>query len=479
MRKRILTAAVAAATLASGAQAAGFYLKELSITGQGRAFAGEVTNTEDAAAVYFNPAATAGMTDSKNLTVGAHAIAPDSKLTNTGTLFSNGVNTNVETAGAETKNPYGTSLIPNIYATMPLENGSVLGFGVNNPFGLANQYEKDSFVRYDSTETELKTPSFNFSLAKQLNDKLSFGFGIEAQKGEAILESALPLSATALGYTSQVSSNVYAPAAIIGDINSRLEAETGFELAPFVGITYQMSDETQLGFSYRSGIDHTASGKVLLTPNTSAVADGDAFEATITSLAIGQGATPVAAATLAAQARGAGSYTINNAKAELSTPSIASFGVKHAVSDSTRVYADATFYEWSAFDEIVITTSTVSRQVQGYKDTMSYALGAEHTYSDQLTMRAGVMFDPTPTVDEYRSARTPDADRTWLAIGGTYSIEENMDFDFAFTHILLDETILEQDKALTLGGSPLGTAQIRADGEGSVNILSLGLRYKF
>lgn len=479
MRKRILAAAVTAATIASGAQAAGFYLKELSITGQGRAFAGEVTNTEDAAAVYFNPAATAGMTGSKNLTIGAHAIAPDSKLTNTGTLFSNGVNNNVEAAGAETKNPYGTSLIPNIYATMPLENGSVLGFGVNNPFGLANQYEKDSFVRYDSTETELKTPSFNFSLAKQLNDKFSFGFGIEAQKGEAILESALPLSATTSGYTSQVSGTGYAPAAIIGDINSRLEAETGFELAPFIGITYQMSDETQLGFSYRSGIDHTASGKVVLTPNTSDTRDGDAFEATITSLAMGQVATQTEAATLAVQARGAGSYTINNAKAELSTPSIASVGVKHAISDSTRVYADATFYEWSAFDEIVITTSTVSRQVQGYKDTMSYALGAEHTYSDQLTVRAGVMFDPTPTVDEYRSARTPDADRTWLAIGGTYSIEENMDFDFAFTHILLDETILEQDKALTLGGNPLGTALIRADGEGSVNILSLGLRYKF
>ena len=261
MRKRILAAAVTAATLASGAQAAGFYLKELSITGQGRAFAGEVTNTEDAAAVYFNPAATAGMTGSKNLTVGAHAIAPDSKLTNTGTLFSNGVNTNVETAGAETKNPYGTSLIPNIYPTMPLENGSVLGFGVNNPFGLANQYEKDSFVRYDSTETELKTPSFNFSLAKQLNDKLSFGFGIEAQKGEAILESASAISLPSTPFT------------ILGDINSRLEAETGFELAPFLGITYQASEETQLGFSYRSGIDHEAEGEMILTPNTSSAGE--------------------------------------------------------------------------------------------------------------------------------------------------------------------------------------------------------------
>ena len=467
MRKRILAAAVTAATLASGAQAAGFYLKELSITGQGRAFAGEVTNTEDAAAVYFNPAATAGMTDSKNLTVGAHAIAPDSKLTNTGTLFSNGVNTNVETAGAETKNPYGTSLIPNIYATMPLENGSVLGFGVNNPFGLANQYEKDSFVRYDSTETELKTPSFNFSLAKQLNDKLSFGFGIEAQKGEAILESASAISLPSTPFT------------ILGDINSRLEAETGFELAPFLGITYRASEETQLGFSYRSGIDHEAEGEIILTPNTSSAGDSAAFQATVTSLFSGAGLSGTALSNAVAATVAAGSYTVQNATAELSTPSIASFGVKHAISDSTRVYADATFYEWSAFDEIVITTSTVSRQVQGYKDTMSYALGAEHTYSDQLTMRAGVMFDPTPTVDEYRSARTPDADRTWLAIGGTYSIEENMDFDFAFTHILLDETILEQDKALTLGGSPLGTAQIRADGEGSVNILSLGLRYKF
>ncbi|WP_420550395.1 OmpP1/FadL family transporter [Litorivicinus lipolyticus] len=478
MRKRILAVAVAAATLASGANAAGFYLKELSITGQGRAFAGEVTNTEDASAVYFNPAATAYMTESNTLSFGAHALAPNSTLKNTGSLVTNGTNTNLAASNAETKNPYGTSLIPNIYATLPLDNGAVLGFGVNNPFGLSNKYEKDSFVRYDSIETELKTPSLNFSVAKHVSDKLSIGFGIEAQKGEAVLESALPLSAGISGFVPGGSSNTYSQGDIIGDINSRLTAEGSFELAPFFGLTYAVAEYTSLGFSYRAGIDHKANGSVLLTPNTSSEADGDAFEATITSLALGQGAGASAPA-IALAARNAGSYTIENASAELSTPSIATVGLKHSINDQTRVYADATYYGWSAFDDIKITTSVETLSPQKYKDTISIGLGMEHDYSASFTGRAGIMIDPTPTNDDYRSARTPDADRLWLAVGGSYSVLDNMSLDFAFTHIMLDDVVLDQAKALTLAGTPIGQANIKASGSPDVNILSLGLRYKF
>ena len=75
MRKRILTAAVAAATLASGAQAAGFYLKEQSVVGQGRAFAGSAAGTDGASAAYFNPAGIVGV--EKQVEVGVHYIKPD------------------------------------------------------------------------------------------------------------------------------------------------------------------------------------------------------------------------------------------------------------------------------------------------------------------------------------------------------------------------------------------------------------------
>ena len=67
MRKRILTAAVAAATLASGAQAAGFYLKEQSVVGQGRAFAGSAAGTDGASSAYFNPAGIVGVENKSSL----------------------------------------------------------------------------------------------------------------------------------------------------------------------------------------------------------------------------------------------------------------------------------------------------------------------------------------------------------------------------------------------------------------------------
>jgi len=444
MRKSILAVAVAAATVVSGANAAGFYLKELSITGQGRAFAGSVADTSDASAVYFNPAATADMTEAKRFSGGVHVISPTAQITNTGTTHTTLPTAPTETVGSSSGNPYSSKPIPHIYLTVPFREG-VLGFGVNNPFGFSNEYDKGWFGRYSSTKTELKTPSFNFTYGQRLNDIVAIGVGVEAQKGDATLEQALPIS-------NSITS------AYVGDVNGALTASSDFEFTPFFGVTIKPSQKTTIGFSHREGIDHTASGTLTLSANSSAPED--------------QGALAIA------QIAAGGSSLAASAK--LSTPDITSLGLTHSISDSTTVYADVTRYGWAAYKDLVINLPTsTSVSPQNYSNTVSWSLGVEHDYKGPWAVRAGVMLDPTPTNDTDRNTLTPDADRTWISFGGTYSANEKMDIDFAYTRVQIEDGKIDLNKPLSLAGNNLGSTSIKADVTGSANILSLGLRYKF
>ena len=84
-------------------------------------------------------------------------------------------------------------------------------------------------------------------------------------------------------------------------------------------------------------------------------------------------------------------------------PDILALGVAHKTSDSMRVYADATWYGWSAYDEQPITTTAgvVKSTVESnYSNTVSFALGLEKDYDNGLTTRMQVcMLTPhLPTI---------------------------------------------------------------------------------
>ncbi len=66
--------------------AAGFYLQEQSVSGLGRAFAGEAAIASDASTIYFNPA---GMTrlEAAELQAAVHLLVPKASVTDGGSTF--------------------------------------------------------------------------------------------------------------------------------------------------------------------------------------------------------------------------------------------------------------------------------------------------------------------------------------------------------------------------------------------------------
>src|SRR4051794_11394988 len=230
------------------ASAAGFYIKEQSVTGLGRAFAGESAMSEDASTIFFNPA---GMTrlQGPEATAGVHLLVPRADLENRGSTSTArtpaGAVVTRPIGGSDGGNPYSPTPVPNAYFAYPLMNRNLwVGLGVSAPFGLANKYNADWFGRYDSIETDLLTLDIAPSVAYKVLDWVSVGGGIDIQYADAKLTNAV-FTGTPTDAIFDVEGNDWA---------------VGYN----VGILLDPLPTTRVGIHYRSRIDHTLEGDVKL-----------------------------------------------------------------------------------------------------------------------------------------------------------------------------------------------------------------------
>ncbi|MGB0965601.1 MAG: OmpP1/FadL family transporter [Litorivicinus sp.] len=455
MRKSILAVAVAAATVVSGANAAGFYLKEQSVVGQGRAFAGSAAGTDGASAAYFNPAGIVGL--ERQVEVGVHYIKPMAEVTDQGTTAAAAGTTTIPTSPIDStnfnalglgtavtmdqQNPYSGKAIPNLHFIQPLDDHTAASIYVGAPFGFGNKYNEDYFGQYDSIKNELSVIEISGSLAKRVSDTLKVAFSLNYQSLD-VEQSAM----AAPGFTSTLKGTA---------------SEVGYVLS------FQKTlGQSILGFSHRSETTHDVTGTQTFFNKTTG-----------------------------AQSAVGTTGPVVNATATFGLPAITALGIAHEVSDQTRVYGDVTYYGWSNYERGNVTasdstgglpTGTIfNPAVNNYTDTVSLAIGIEHDYGNGLTVRSGAHYDPTPTNDTDRATSTPDGDRLWLAGGFTKEVTEALMFDAALTYILVDDGAVDRSttKALARNSSGVPTQTLtintKAKSEGNVGILSLGLRYKF
>jgi long-chain fatty acid transport protein len=412
-----LFSAACLAGLSTGANAAGFYIQEQSVRGLGAAFSGSTTTLDDASTIYFNPG---GMTQLEGLQLqaGVNLLLPNSKVKNRGTTSGTGAGRPV---GGGSKNPYDPSPVPNGFASYQVNDRLWAGIGVTAPYGLGSEYDDGWFGRFDSTKTELTVMDVQPTVAYKINDWISVGAGVNIQRASADLRNAQVLGAGVEG-------------------NSQLKGQDWAAGYSF-GVQMRPWESTTLGFSYKSAVHHDLDGSLRVTNAAGAV---------------------VASAT-------------SSGKAKLTTPDHATFGLAHKLNDRWTLQGQATWFGWNNFGEIDVrrdgtATADPAATVQDYQNTWAFAVGAEYLASDEWKLRGGVQFDQTPTTDEFRTSRTPDGDRTWLALGATYSMTPQIDLDVAATYIHVESGTINVARG---GGRTIAST------EGNVGIIAAGVSYKF
>ncbi|HAF40301.1 MAG TPA: transporter [Sphingobium sp.] len=418
-----------AMTASSPALAGGFYLQEQSPIETGRALSGGAAAADDPSTIYFNPAAMTQLSGIQT-SVGGSLLMASAHQTNRGSYRSiPGSTVRVPVTGNDGGNAFESVIpVPSFYASAQVSDRLWLGLGVNAPFGLKLEYDDGFFGRYDSLYTDLKTYNIQPSAAYKLTDSLSIGGGVDVQYVKAELTNALPqLSplATTDGFAS-----------LKGD-----DWSVGWN----AGLFYTSGD-TNVGVHYRAGITHKLAGTQSISGLTGLLAGANgAFAAT----------------------------------APLSLPDIVTVSMMHRLTPGLRAMITGKWYNWSKFKGIAVTTAsgTTNKELD-YRDSYSVSVGGEYDVSPALTLRAGTMFDRSPTNAQHLTTRVPDGDRVWLSGGGTWNMSESMALNLSYAHTFVAKAnIIRPDSYYPSPATVTATTLSQTSGNADQIAASLTLRF--
>jgi len=419
------------------ASATGFFVNQQSVRGLGRVDAGNTAAADELGTIFFNPAGLTTLladgTEARRASFGLELIVPRSTQRNTGSSGATAFGSTFTVTGADSHNPTDPTPIPNLYAAQRLADGAgAIGIGINVPFGLGTKSGADWYGRYDAIEASLATINVGLVGAYKVTEKLSIGGGVDLQYAKTKLVAAIPDPGAPEGPSP----------ATDGRVETRGHAWTpGFN----VGLLYSADDDTRLGLHYRSAMKHDIDGS-----------------ATLSGLAFGNG-----------------TY---HANANVDLPAIATAGVWRRLSGTPwTLMAELEWYQWSRFRDIVTRYDGLADTVRvtHYRDSYAVAVGADYVVSEALTLRGGVQYDRTPTVDGYRDTTVPDADRLWLGFGATWRHSPALFVDFAFNHVFFRDTNVDVTRTF-FDGAPFATS-VRTMGsvESVVNTIAVDFRYRF
>jgi len=444
---RLSTCGIAGLLALSGSSvfASSFALIEQSVSGMGSAYAIGSAGIDDASTIFFNPATMSRLPGS-NLTGGLQII-------NSRTDFKGSAEYNPDNAANATPPPLGfgtagdpisgdtkdsldlTAAVPMGAISHQLNDRTWLGFTVNAPFGLETEYDDDWVGRYHAIKSELLTFNFNPTAAFKIGEHATFGVGVSAMYADGELTNAVDagLPVGAPGLADHL-------AKLTGD-DWGFGYNFGFMLEP--------SDNTRLGLHYRSKVELKLEGDVKVSgPIVNSKQDGE--------LAI-------------------------------TLPDNLSISGYHAFNSKWAIMADYTWTQWSRIKSLDTKLEDGSQSISkwNYDDSSRYAIGTEYTHSNKWKYRAGLALDQTPVPhDSERSPRVPDADRTWLTFGLTYSHTPNLSFDFGYAHLFVDDPELDgvsdnNDPTLPFPAGLTGFHSVSGKYDAAVDILSAQINWRF
>jgi long-chain fatty acid transport protein len=412
-RGRWRPAAAGALVLAlfRAAAAGGFALMEQGGRELGEAFAGATTNTEDASSVFFNPAAMTAL-GARWLTLAGHLVVPSQRFNDAGSRlpgFAGGAT--LSGGGGDAAQ---TVFIPNVYYAQEVTPDLVFGIGLNAPFGLSTDYNRDWKGRYHSLDSELDTINLSPALGARINRQLSLGAGVNVQYMRARLSNAIDFGTLCVGSLGIAPCDELGLAPQGADGHFKVEGDAvswGWNL----GALYSWSPNTRLGIAYRSKIDQTLRG------------DAD-FSVPAAALPLTRGGTV---------------FVDTDAKAEVHLPDSLALGVYHRFGPRWAVAADVLWTRWSRFKELRIRFDSAQPDLvsqQDWNDAWRYAVGVNYLWSPSWTLRGGVAYDQTPVPDpQLRSPRAPDSDRVWLTFGASHRFTNHATVHLAYAHLFIND----------------------------------------
>jgi long-chain fatty acid transport protein len=329
---------------------------------------------DDASAIYSNPA---GIAQGKRVDVlfGDTLIIPKLKFTS-----------------ATTGNTASTSgVVPplHLYATVGLTKDLSVGVGVFSPFGMAVKWPSDWEGRSLVTNSTLATYYVNPTVAYRIG-RVRMGAGLQLVRATLDLQRKIRFGDQE--GSSELGGDSWGVGANVG---AQIEA---------------IPQYLSFGVHYRSAVKLDFAGSAHF-----------------------DNVPPPLAATLHDQ----------RVSSSLTQPDSLAFGVASHPIPWLVVDIDLVWYGWKTTHAVAINfpddqSGTLSSSMRkDWKNTVSLSVGGEAKVAAAWRVRAGVMYDPSPSPADTLTPETPDADRLNLALGVGYRHASGFHVDLGYQLIVL------------------------------------------
>ncbi|MDX8406262.1 MAG: outer membrane protein transport protein [Mariprofundus sp.] len=401
---------------AANASAGGFQIGEQGsgAMGVGNAFTA-VAN--DPSAQWFNPAGSAFQSGTQVMAGGEVIIVPPLKFTS---------NTSNPSYPSSASMKSKTLVVPHLYVSHALADSPItLGLGVNSPFGLESDWPSTSPFATSNTFSQIKTINFNPNVTWKINDNLAIAVGVDY----------VLLDKVRLNNSAQL-----------------LEGK-GDGWGGNVALMYR-NDQFSFGISYRSSVK--------LAINNGTVIGGPALALLGAPGAVG--------------ARG-------TASTQVVLPDQVNAGLAFEPMENVTLSVDVDWVNWKTFDNLdfryapsavatALTGGTNFRTLkENWKATVAFRAGAEWRYTEDMRLRAGYTFDPTPVDDRYYTPGIPDRDRHLFTAGLGYDFSDAVTVDLAYMFVYF----VDRNQTLSTGTDAVRNGTYSGD----VHILAGSAVYRF
>ncbi|WP_407333139.1 outer membrane protein transport protein [Enterovibrio sp. 27052020O] len=366
---------IAAALSAATASAAGYQIAFDSVSGLGRAYAGEAAIGDSASAMGRNPALMALF---KQAEVSGALIYFDADISVTG-----------DSQALSSDDTVPNQFVPSTYYVQPIDEKLAFGLGFYSNYGLGTDL-KDDFAAGDiGGDTALLSVNLNPSVSYRINPMFSVGAGVSV------------IYATGEVNRRYGAANPTSPS---GKILSWEADDWAFGWN--VGALFELDNNNRFGLAYRAGVDLELGGDFTdHTPGLVAIPNGG----------------------------------VADSNSNVPLPATAEFSGFHQLTPLFAVHYSAFWTQWSDYTEFKASGSgcsinggTCFVKPEKYDDSWRWALGATYQLNPAIKLRAGI------ALDEKAGATTlsiPDQDALWFSTGVNYQHSSEWSFDLGLAYM--------------------------------------------
>ena len=449
MKKLFLV--LAAAAIASGANAEGYQVNNMSAkqTGMGHVGTAMKLNSES---IFFNPAATAFQTTKFDISAGFTGILSNVHYQSLPTVENGYKSGPIERSDNKLSTPI------HVYVNYkPIERLSV-GLGFFTPNGSSMNWGDNWSGAHLVQEINLAAYTFQPTVSYKLCDRVSIGAGLMITWGNfdlsrsllsptsrrqliagtldpkiAGLETAIGSGALSGEQLAQAQATLQTLQGAKGYldntmnqsiVSAKLEGNADVAIGVNAGILWDITDEWSLGMTWRSRMDMKV-GKGHATMHTDPTAA--ALIAALGQLSPGTELIP---------ALDKGTFN-----AELPLPTTVTWGVSFRPTPKWEFAVDLQWVGWSAYHALNVEFNEKALgikpiySVKNYSNTLAFRFGGQYRATDWLTARMGMYVDESPVSSDYLNPETPSMTKVAYTAGLSFRPTRFMTVDLAYCYV--------------------------------------------